>query len=251
VSGATYVRLERDGPVATLVLHNPPRNALTAGVLRDTAVALDALALDPPHALVVTGDGAAFSGGADLRELAEATPRSARALAVAGQDCLERLESAAYPVIAAINGDCLGGGLELALACHLRVVSADASLGLPEVTLGLVPALGGARRLPALVGTARATELVLTGRRIRAAEAHRLGLVNAVVPAAEVRAQATRLARRIAGKPAAAVRAALRCLRPAAPPHVELDCLEALLATDQLRQPTGPTRGPVDRREPS
>ena len=242
MSRGAVIRVEREGPVAFLVLASPPRNALDAALLAATDGCLTALEQAPPRALVVFGEGDTFSGGVDLEELARRPPAAVAAMARDAQQFLERIEAFPCPVIAAINGDCLGGGLELALACHIRLVAAGAKLALPEVTLGLVPALGGMQRLAAAIGRARAYELIHTGRRCDTDEAARIGLVNAVFQRDALHDAAQRLARRIAGKPPAAVGAVLDCMRadaaaPAESRRRERAALEMLLAAHQLRTP--------------
>ena len=137
--------------------------------------------------MILTGSGAkAFVAGADIAELAEQGPLDGRQRALEGQRVLAKLEDSPKPVIAAVNGYALGGGCELALACHLRIASDNARFGLPEVKLGICPGYGGTQRLPRLVGKGRALQLILTGDMIDAAEAYRIGLVNALVPAGEL-----------------------------------------------------------------
>lgn len=199
--------------VAVLALHNPPANFLSLDLASRLIEAIDALP-DEARVIVVTGSGRAFSAGADPSALqAIRTARAARLSSAAGQEMLNRLERSTRVVVAAINGLCLGGGLELAMACHFRFCSERARLGLPEITMGLIPGLGGTQRLPALVGTSRALSLVLTGDTVAAAEAKDIGLVDEVVPASELTAIVTKFARRIAQRPPAAVAAALATIR--------------------------------------
>jgi len=157
--------------------------------------------------LIVTGAGdKAFVAGADIGELNTQDPVTGAAYARWGQSVLDRLERCGKPSIALIKGYAFGGGLELAMACTLRLASDTALLGQPEIDLGLLPGFGGTQRLPRLVGRGRALDLLLTGRRVDAAEAERIGLVNRVVPAAELLTEARALARSLAAKPAAALR---------------------------------------------
>jgi enoyl-CoA hydratase len=195
--------------VALLTLDRPQvMNALSFALLRELAEALEALDGDPAcRAVVITGAGErAFAAGVDIRELAAQTPGSLRELDPFA--VVERIPAMRVPVIAAVRGFALGGGFELALACDLIVASEDAQLGLPELGLGAIPGAGGTQRLPRAIGRARAMELILTGRRIRADEAERLGLVAAVVPPAETVAKALELAARIAAAAPLAVAAA-------------------------------------------
>ena len=214
MAGPLVTRESRDG-VVTLTIRRPEAlNALSTAVCRELTAALEAIGQDPEvRVLVLTGEGRAFSAGADLKERAGATEdaiwKHNRAIF---QVPLE-IERLAVPSIAAINGLALGGGCEIALGCDLRWAADTAELGCPEVTRGIIPAAGGTQRLARLIGTARAMSLVLTGRRIGAAEAHRLGLVDAVVPAADLPGAAGELARTIAANAPLAVRAARQAIR--------------------------------------
>jgi enoyl-CoA hydratase/carnithine racemase len=163
--------------------------------------------------VVLTGDGQYFSAGADLKEMATLPPVEAPQVARRGQALFQRLSEVRPPVIAALNGLAVGGGLELALACDLRIAGESAKLGAPEVNFGLMPAYGGTQRLVRLVGRARATELVCTGSMIPAAEAARLGLVNKVVPAGQELRAGRDLAHTIAQKAPRAVAGAKRAMR--------------------------------------
>ena len=195
--------------VALVTLDRPQvMNALSFALLDELAAALAALDADPAcRVIVITGAGErAFAAGVDIRELAAQTPDS-----LLERDpfaVVERIPGMRVPVIAAVRGFALGGGLELALACDLVVASDDAQLGLPELGLGVIPGAGGTQRLSRAVGRARALEVILTGRRLRADEAERLGLVTAVVPAADTLSHALELAARIAAAPPLAVTSA-------------------------------------------
>jgi enoyl-CoA hydratase len=179
--------------IATLTVSRPDKlNALNDVVIAELGAAIDALRADPAvGGIIVTGAGRAFVAGADISELEKHGAVSGRALALRGQDVFRRFETSPKPTVAAVNGFALGGGCELAMACHIRVASEAAKFGQPEVKLGLVPGYGGTQRLPRLVGKGRALQLLLTGEMIDAAEAYRIGLVNRVVPAAELLAAAT------------------------------------------------------------
>ena len=195
--------------VALVTLDRPQvMNALSFALLRDLGEALAALDGDPAcRAVVITGAGErAFAAGVDIRELAAQTPDTLRRLDPFA--VVERIPAMRVPVIAAVRGFALGGGFELALACDLVVASEDAQLGLPELALGAIPGAGGTQRLPRAIGRARAMELILTGRRIRADEAERLGLVTAVAPPSETLAAALDVAARIAAAAPLAVAAA-------------------------------------------
>ena len=178
-----------DGGIATVRVDRPKKlNALNRETVDELDRLVEALAASPEvQGVIVTGSGdKAFVAGADIRELAEESVASAQATSRRGQEVFRKLELLTKPVIAAVNGFALGGGLELALACHIRVVSESAKLGLPEVTLGVIPGYGGTQRLARLVGRGRALELILTGAPVDAAEAHRLGIANRVVPDGEL-----------------------------------------------------------------
>lgn len=174
--------------IATLTVNRPDKlNALNDLVIGELGSAIDALRDDAAvGGIVVTGAGRAFVAGADISELEKHGAVSARALSRRGQDVFRRFETSPKPTIAAVNGFALGGGCELAMACHVRIASDAAKFGQPEVKLGLVPGYGGTQRLPRLVGRGRALQLLLTGEMIDAAEAYRIGLVNRVVPGAEL-----------------------------------------------------------------
>ena len=163
--------------------------------------------------LIVAGRGRAFCSGTDLSELAGASRVSARALGLLENRVCSQLEDFPRPTIAAIHGYALGGGCELALACDLRLAADDAILGQPEIDMGWLPAAGATFRLPALVGPARARELIFTGRRVGAGEALRMGLVNQVVPAADLVSEAMRLARDLSTKDPEVLRRAREVLR--------------------------------------
>ncbi len=187
------LRLSRDGAVATVTIDRAEKlNALDAATLNELEAAFDTLQAEAAvRAVILTGAGErAFVAGADIGELAQQTPHSGKLTAQRGQRLFRRLELFPKPVVAAVNGFALGGGCELALACHLRLASENAQFGLPEVSLGIIPGYGGTQRLARLVGRGRALELVLTGNRINAAEAYRIGLVNRVVPLAALLAEA-------------------------------------------------------------
>ena len=181
--------LEIAEAVATVTINRPDkRNALNPALLDDLEGCFRRLGGDPAvRAVIVTGAGEkAFVAGADINELTSLGPEAGRDWGRRGQQVFAQIERLEKPVIAALNGWALGGGLELAMACHLRVASETARLGQPEVKLGIVPGYGGTQRLARLIGKGRALEMLLTGDPISAAEAWRIGLVNRVVPAAEL-----------------------------------------------------------------
>ena len=208
--------LEPRGPVMVLSVNRPDRlNALSRGTLEQIGWAVSAFAKDALRgALIVTGAGEkSFVAGADIAELAALGPAEAEEHSRFGQSVMDLIERSAKPVIAAINGYALGGGCELALACHVRIASENAVLGLPEVGLGAIPGYGGTQRLPRTIGLGRAIELVVTGRRVRADEALALGLVSRVVPQAVLLGEAESLALAILRNGPLAVAAALETMR--------------------------------------
>jgi enoyl-CoA hydratase len=188
MSNHVLFELGADG-IAQITVNRPDKlNALSGAVVADLNDAFRRVAADAAvHAAIVTGAGEkAFIAGADINELAVLTPVEAREYAIRGQETFRRLETCGKPTVAAVNGFALGGGLELAMACAVRFASENAKLGQPEVKLGIIPGYGGTQRLPRLVGRGRALELLLSGEPVTAAEAHRIGLVNAVVPRPEL-----------------------------------------------------------------
>ncbi len=204
-----------DGPVATVTLNRPEvLNALNTQLFDDLETVFKMLAADPSvRTILLTGAGEkAFAAGADIAELAKTDAALGEQKSLRGQDVFRLIESCGKPVIACINGFALGGGCELALACTLRLASDTAKLGQPEVKLGLLPGYGGTQRLPRLVGPSAALKLLLTGNIIPAGEAMRIGLVDEVVPAAELLARGTALAQQIAGQAPLAVAACLEAV---------------------------------------
>jgi enoyl-CoA hydratase len=218
MSAYETLRVEASDGVAVLTIDRPEkRNALSALVRAELIAALDALRDDDAvRVLVVTGAGErAFVAGADIAEFAERTPLEQRA-AMTGRRVFDEIAAFPKPVIAMINGFCLGGGCELALACDVRVAADTARLGQPEINLGIIPGGGGTQRLPRVVGTGQAMRLVLTGELIDAAEALRIGLVDVVHPAAELRERTMEMARAMATKSPVALRMAKSAVRAAA-----------------------------------
>jgi enoyl-CoA hydratase len=171
--------------LATVTINRPDKlNALNARVLEELDGVFTAFATDHGvGAIIVTGAGRAFVAGADIAEIAAHDAAGLERMSATGQAIFTKIERLPKPVIAAVNGFALGGGCELALACHMRVASEHAKFGLPEVKLGLIPGYGGTQRLPRLVGKGRALQMILTGEQIDANEAYRIGLVNALATA--------------------------------------------------------------------
>lgn len=230
------------GPVAHLELVNPPLNLVTRELTEQLRDALGRLRVaDEVRAVVVTGRGdRAFCAGSHIGEFEGLRGRVAEGKLLLEKLVYRQLAQLPMPTIAAIEGDALGGGLELALCCDLRVASSRARLGMPEVRLAVLPGSGGTQRLPRLVGPARAKELILTGRIINSDEAERIGLVNQVVPAGEARQAATALAEEIAARGPLAVREAKRLIDAAldldldAGLAAELDASERIFASEDM-----------------
>jgi enoyl-CoA hydratase len=248
--------VDRDGPVATITINRPKvLNALNSQTLDELRHAVLDVQRDAAiRVVIVTGAGEkAFVAGADINELAVQTPTSGREHALAGQHVLDLIENLGKPVIAAINGFALGGGCELAMACTLRLAADTARLGQPEINLGIIPGYAGTQRLSRLVGKGRALEIMLTGAPISAVEAERMGLVNRVVPAAELMTAAKSLAHTLANQAPVAVRYILSAVNKGLEmPFAEGCVYEATLfglvgATDDMREGT---RAFLEKRKP-
>ena len=214
MAATELVGVKHDGDgVEILILRHPPVNALSTALLDELEQRLAEVASDAStRCVVLTGDGQYFSAGADLKEVATIGLDDAPRIVARGQALFTRIEQFAHPVVAAINGLALGGGLELALACDLRVAGESAKLGAPETVYGLMPAYGGTQRLPRLVGPAKAREMIFTGSLVPAADALRIGLVNKTVPAGQELRAARDLAHTIAQRAPKAVAAAKRAM---------------------------------------
>jgi enoyl-CoA hydratase len=251
-----HVLVERDDAVAVVTIARPKvLNALSSRTLDELRRAMLALERDGTvRGIVITGAGEkAFVAGADIGELAQQSPVAGREHARAGQHVFDLIENLGKPIVAAINGFALGGGCELAMACTLRIAADSARLGQPEINLGLIPGYGGTQRLARLIGTGAALDLLLTGRQVAADEALRLGLVNRVVPAAELMAEARQLAALLAGKAPVAVRCILDAVHQGMQvPLAQAQALEAALfglvfSTDDMREGT---RAFLEKRQP-
>ncbi len=239
------VKTESKDGVLTITIDRPKvLNALNAQTVTEIGRAFDeAREDDSIRCVILTGAGEkAFVAGADINELSQMTPLTGKSVAERGQRILSKIERLPKPVIAAINGFALGGGCEIALACHIRIASEKAQLGLPEVTLGIIPGYGGTQRMARLLGKGKALELILTGDRIGAVEAERIGLVNKVVPADQLMPAAEEMARRIASRGPLAVRAAIEAVMNGSEmPFEEGQFLEATLfgllaATEDMKE---------------
>ncbi|HWW61694.1 MAG TPA: enoyl-CoA hydratase-related protein [Thermoanaerobaculia bacterium] len=226
------VRTETRDNILFVTIDRPKVNALNAETVQELGrVFAEALHDDAVRCVILTGAGEkAFVAGADIAELATMNPISGKETSQLGQRVFSSIERFPKPVIAAINGFALGGGCELALACHIRIASEKALIGLPEVTLGIIPGYGGTQRMTRLLGKGKALELICTGDPVTAAEAERIGLVNKVVPADQLLAAAEEMAKKIASRGPLAVRAAIEAVNSGADmPFEQGQTLEATL----------------------
>jgi enoyl-CoA hydratase len=231
--------------IALVRVNRPDKlNALNAAVMDEMAQTFDALRVDAAvRGVLVTGAGEkAFVAGADIAELARMSPLEGVEVSRKGQQVFRMLETMPKPTIAAINGFALGGGLELALACHMRTASSKARFGLPEVRLGIIPGYGGTVRLPRLVGRGRALELILSGEMIDAAEAHRIGLVNRIHEPDELLAETRALLAKIVANGPVALALAIESVDHAQGTHtedglhLESDLFGLLAGTDDMHE---------------
>lgn len=209
-----FLKWSSSDRVATIMLERPPANALSSGVLKELSAVLDEIEFnDDVRVVLIHGEGRFFSAGADIKEFTTIeTGEEFAVLAGYGQQLFERMEQFPKPIIAAIHGAALGGGLELAMACHFRLVTETAKLGLPELQLGLVPGFAGSQRLPRYVGMARAAEMLLTSDPITGVEAVQFGLANHAYPEGELLENAYKIAKKIAKKSPVSVKAAIELL---------------------------------------
>ena len=213
MSDKCYYEVNEKG-VALVKINNPPMNALDEATMRQLESSMKKLAADDAvKVVVITGEGATFIVGADVNKVREVDTREkGEALTSEAQGIINLIENLRKPVIAAINGLCLGGGTELAMACHIRYISDQAQMGLPEILLGIMPAFGGTQRAARILGPARALEVMLTGKFLPAAECDRIGLVNRVVPHASLLDEAMKFAKELSFKGQLAVRAIIEAV---------------------------------------
>jgi enoyl-CoA hydratase len=222
------IRVENRPPLAVITLDRPKAlNALNTATLAELESAFETASRDAStrDVLLTGAGGRAFAAGADIRELAAIAPEEGRAFSLRGQAIFRRIETLGKPVIACIQGFALGGGCELAMACTLRIAADDARFGQPEVKLGIIAGYGGTQRLPRLVGRGRALKLLLTGAVIDAQEALRIGLVEEVVPAAELMSRVEALALEIAANAPLAVAETLHAVDEGLPLSLDLALL--------------------------
>jgi len=210
-----YIGVSKEDGVAVLTIDRPPANALASTVIKEIGEALEQIKDDQSvRVVVLRGEGRFFSAGADIKEFTTVeSGQEFTVLSAQGQEVFERIETYPKPVIASIHGAALGGGLELAMSCHIRLVTEKAKLGLPELQLGLIPGFAGTQRLPRYVGMAKAAEMLLTSEPISGEEAVRLGLANHAYAEEELSDKTMELAKKIAKKSPVAMRAALRMLQ--------------------------------------
>ncbi len=242
--------------IATITFNRPKAmNALNQALLAEFAQALKAVGSDEEiRVLVLTGAGEkAFVAGADITELATFTALQAKHFSKTGHDIISGLQGLSIPVIAAVNGFALGGGSEIALACDFIYAADSGRFGLPEITLGIIPGFGGTQRLPRLIGSNLAKELIFTGRMITAAEALQIGMINKVVPAAALMEEVLKTAREMAAKGKVSLRSAKQAVNNglnadmATGCHIEIEAFALCMASPDAREGT---RAFLEKRKP-
>ena len=226
-----YLKIEERGMVAIMTISAPKSlNALNSAILGEMDDYLEEFDTQRFRCLIVTGDGEkSFVAGADISEMAPLGPEQGKMFGRRGAEVFRKLETLPVPVIAAVNGFALGGGCELAMACDIRICSDNARFGQPEVGLGIIPGFSGTVRLARLVGMGMAKQLIYTGKPVKADEALRIGLVNAVVPQAELMDKAMEIANQIAANAPLAVSAAKLCINT----EYDMDAEEAIAFENQ------------------
>ena len=256
VESLSVLTLEKEGGIATVTINRPKAlNAINSQDLEELDAVLDALHEDDSlRCVILTGAGdKSFVAGADISEMADMSPEAAEAFSAKGHGIFEKIEHLPVPVLAAVNGFCLGGGCELALACDVIYASDRAKFGQPEVKLGLIPGFGGAVRLPRKVGLAAATEWILTGDIYRADEAHRIGLVKTIVEGPELLGHVRKIAETIAQRAPIAVRRAKKVMveglqaSQSEAAKLEQGSFGVLFATADMREGT---QAFLEKREP-
>ncbi|MCK6543874.1 enoyl-CoA hydratase-related protein [bacterium] len=239
-----YLTLEIAEKIAIVGLNNPPGNSLKMPLLQELDRMMDELHANPEvKVIVITGAGKTFASGADIEEISKLTSQQqAKEMSAFGQKVFLKIENGPKPVIAAINGFCLGGGLELAMSCHMRVASDRSFMGLPEITLGIIPGFGGTQRLPRIVGLSKASQMILSGDQVRSEEALAIGLVNMVVSKDTLLDDVKKLAAKMTSKSAVAIKQALKSMKQgaslemAASMEVESSCFAELYNSADMKE---------------
>ncbi len=251
----SFVLYERRESFAVIRLNRPDKlNALSRELLASLSTTFESAQSDREiRAIILTGAGRAFSAGTDLTELQEANAGDARAISQGGQSLCEQIESCRVPVVAAVNGIAAGGGCELALACHLRIASTSAEFSLPETKLGVIPGYGGTQRLTREIGRGHALDVMLTGRKVGAQEALRIGLINRLAPEPDLMPQAELFAREIVVLAPLAIQACLKAVTRGADLsleeglELETEIFASLFSTKDMREGT---RAFLEKRKP-
>ena len=227
-----FITYEQEGFVGVITINRPKAlNALNSQVLKEIDEALDAVDLETTRCLILTGAGEkSFVAGADIAEMSTLTKAEGEAFGKAGNDVFRKLETFPIPTIAAINGFALGGGNEIAMSCDIRICSDNAVFGQPEVGLGITPGFGGTQRLARIIGVGKAKEIIYTAFNIKADEAYRVGLVNAVYPQAELMDAAKKMAAKIAKNAPIAVRACKKAINEG----LDVDMDQAIVIEEKL-----------------
>lgn len=227
-----FITYEQEGFVGVITINRPKAlNALNSQVLKEIDATLDAVDLETTRCLILTGAGEkSFVAGADIAEMSTLTKAEGEAFGKTGNDVFRKLETFPIPTIAAVNGFALGGGNEIAMSCDIRICSDNAVFGQPEVGLGITPGFGGTQRLARIIGVGKAKELVYTAFNIKADEAYRVGLVNAVYPQAELMDAAKKMAGKIAKNAPIAVRACKKAINEG----LDVDMDQAIVIEEKL-----------------
>ncbi|AVQ32416.1 MULTISPECIES: enoyl-CoA hydratase-related protein [Fusobacterium] len=227
-----YITYEQDGFVGIITINRPKAlNALNSEVLKELDACLDGVNLETTRALILTGSGEkSFVAGADIGEMSTLTKAEGEAFGKIGNDVFRKLETFPIPVIAAVNGFALGGGCEISMSCDIRICSDNALFGQPEVGLGITPGFGGTQRLARIIGVGKAKEMIYAATNIKADEALRIGLVNAVYPLEELMPAAKKLAGKIAKNAPIAVRACKKAINEG----LDVDMDKAIVIEEKL-----------------
>jgi enoyl-CoA hydratase len=207
-----YLSIEISEKIAIVTINNPPGNSLPGELLNDIDSCIEKLNENPDVKVIIfTGTGRTFATGADITEMGRCkSAEQAMEMSRLGQKVFLHIENSQKPLIAAINGFCLGGGLELAMSCHIRIASDHSVLGMPEIHIGMIPAFGGSFRLPLIIGRSKAIRMILTGEKIQSQEALTIGLVDFIVPGDNLMDEARKIALKITGKSSLSIKYALR-----------------------------------------